>query len=91
MSLLPVTPDWSLLIYRVRDDLHQQKILSAFHRIAWPGMTVLGTQNGAEHFVIVDCDSSALEVRARRIITHIDRDAVRILRSMVPGGDALTS
>ena len=72
---------WSLLIYRVTSEERQQRILRAFHRIAWPGMSVLGTQCDGDLFVIVDCDTLAHELHARRIIGRIDNHAVRMLRS----------
>jgi hypothetical protein len=81
MSSLHTAPEWSLLIYRVRDDVHQQKILHAFRRVAKLGITVLGTQEGADRFVIVDCETTALEEHARRIILRIDADARQVLRS----------
>lgn len=80
----PSSSRWSLLIYRVSDDAAQQAILGAFHRIAWPGITVLGTRTDDERFVIVDCDTMSLESHARRIITRVDRRATRVLRSKVP-------
>jgi hypothetical protein len=81
MSSLHTSPEWSLLIYRVRDDAHQQKILRAFHRLATPGITVLGTQDGTDHFVIVDCETSPLEQHSRKTIVRLDPAATRVLRS----------
>ena len=81
MSSLLTSPQWSVLIYRVRDVAYQQKILQAFHRIAWPGITALGTQDAGEYFVIVDCETMLLEQRARRIVMRIDVLATRVLRS----------
>jgi hypothetical protein len=78
------SPRWSLLIYRVSGDDAQQAILGAFHRIAWPGITVLGTREGEDRFVIVDCESTDLEAHARRIIHRIDAHATRVLRSRTP-------
>ncbi|VXC44505.1 hypothetical protein [Aeromicrobium sp. 9AM] len=84
MSSLSSSSEWSLLIYRVRDADRQQRILRAFHRIAWPGVAVLGTQDAMGVYVIVDCESTSLERHARRIIMRIDTSAVRVLRSVVP-------
>ncbi len=83
--LSPTEPfRWSLLIYRVSSEGQQQRILRAFHRIASPGMTVLGSQCGADWFVIVDCDSMAHDLRARRLIIGLDGGASKVLRSKVP-------
>jgi hypothetical protein len=84
MSVSPDEFRWSLLIYRVSGPARQQRILRAFHRIASPGMTVLGTQSGPDWFVIVDCDSMVHELRARRLIVGMDRAATRVLRTKVP-------
>jgi hypothetical protein len=84
MSVSPDEVRWSLLIYRVSSDARQQRILRAFHRIASPGMTVLGTQSGPECFVIVDCDSMLHELRARRVIVGLDGAATKVLRSKIP-------
>lgn len=84
MSSPRISPEWSLLIYRVRDDVHQQKILHALHRVGRSGITVLGMQDGADHFVIVDCETTPLEQRVRHIILRIDPGATRVLRSRLP-------
>lgn len=81
MSLLHTQTEWSLLIYRVSGDAHQQRILHTFRRVAWPGVTVLGTNDEADRFVIVDCESGRREQHARAVIMRIDPDATRILRS----------
>ncbi|MEO8095962.1 MAG: hypothetical protein ABI632_13675 [Pseudolysinimonas sp.] len=47
-------------------------------------MTVLGSQSGQDYFVIVDCDSLVHELRARRLITGLDRRAAQVLRTKVP-------
>jgi hypothetical protein len=80
MSSLRTSRDWSLLIYRVSGVAHQQKILHAFHRIAWPGITVVGTQAGTDLVVIVDCESATLERHARRIVHRLDSRSKRVLR-----------
>lgn len=80
MSALPKFR-WSLLIYRVSSEAQQQRILTSFHRSASPGMTVLGTRAGQERFVIVDCDTLAHDLRARRVIAGIDTGATKILRT----------
>lgn len=84
MSVPPDEIRWSLLIYRVSGAIRQQRILRAFHRIASPGMTVLGTQSGEDWFVIVDCDSLVHELRARRVILELDWAATKVLRTKVP-------
>jgi hypothetical protein len=81
MSLPPESTRWSLLIYRVSGPEHQQRILRAFHRISWPGVTVLGTGIADESFVIVDCDSPSLEAHARHVVQRFDAGATRVLRS----------
>ena len=83
-SSLHLPLQWSLLIYRVRDDARQQEILAAFRRMANPGMTVLGTQDETDHFVIVDCETTWLEREARFTIFRIDPGAMRVLRSRLP-------
>jgi len=89
MSSLHPDSEWSLSIYRVSGDAFQQRILRAFHRIAWPGVTALGTQHDADHFVIVDCDSERRERHARGIILRIDPDATWTLRSDAHGPDGV--
>jgi hypothetical protein len=80
MTSLRTSRDWSLLIFRVSGVAHQRKILHAFHRIAWPGITVVGAQAGTDQVVIVDCESATLERHARRIVHRLDARATRVLR-----------
>ena len=81
MSSLDTHSEWSLSIYRVSGDAFQQRILRAFHRIAWPGVTALGTQDDAECFVIVDCESEHRAGHVRGVILRIDPDAAQTVRA----------
>lgn len=69
--------DWTIQIYRVRSESRQQSVLSAFKRIARPGVIALGTQSGPEHFVIVECCSLLNQFYARRVVLTIDPLAER--------------
>jgi len=91
LSTLHTSASWSLLSYRVRDTECQQRVLEAFQRIAWPGITVLGTADADGIYVIVDCESSVLERHARRILLRVDPTAVRVLRSAVSHQEAAPS
>lgn len=73
----PSTTQWKIHIYRVLDEARQQEILSAFRRIARPGVVALGTQSGPEHFVIVECCSLLNQFYARRVVLTIDPFAER--------------
>ncbi|MCW2824914.1 MAG: hypothetical protein JWQ91_1831 [Aeromicrobium sp.] len=68
---------WPLHVYRVRDEARQQSILRAFRRIAYPGVTALGSRSGPECFVIAECRSFGDQIRARRVIRIVDPDAER--------------
>ncbi|MCW2770016.1 MAG: hypothetical protein JWR27_1449 [Aeromicrobium sp.] len=72
---------WSLHVYRVRDQQRQQRILTAFERIAYPGVTALGSRSGPEWLVIAECQSFGDQIRARRVIRTVDPDAERDRRS----------
>ena len=87
MSTLDTHSGWTLSIYRVSGDAVQQRILRAFHRIAWPGVTALGTQHDADRFVIVDCESDRRERHARGVILRIDPEATWTLQSDGHGAD----
>ena len=81
MSSLQQSTEWSLLIYHVSAEASQQRILRAFHRIAWPGVTALGTHDDADCFVIVDCESEHRARHVRGVILRIDPDATQTVRT----------
>lgn len=71
------TAGWKLRIYRVQDRVHQQRILTTFLRLGWPGVTVLGTQSGRDWFVIIECSAPTDDIRTSRIVMTIDPLATR--------------
>jgi len=79
---------WSIEIYEVVDQDHQQRILEVFLEIERPRVVALGTQNGRNSYVIVEVSSAADRTFAHRTISAIDAHARRTYRSSmsrVPG------
>jgi hypothetical protein len=66
---------WKTLSFRVSNEDRLHHILWAFRRIARPGVSARGMQDGHEWFVVVECPSFAAEVHARLIVLTLDRRA----------------
>jgi hypothetical protein len=66
---------WSVEIYEVVDQDHQQRILEVFLEIGRPRVVALGTQSGRNAYVIVEVSSAADRIFARRTISAIDAHA----------------
>ena len=81
MSLQSQTRHWSVEIYEVFDQNHQQRILEVFFEIGRPQVVALGTQSGRSAYVIVEVGSAADRIFARRIISAIDAHARRTYAS----------
>lgn len=76
--------DWKIQIYRVQSECRQRRILSAFQRIARPGVIALGTRSGPDWFVVVESCSYATEIHARRVVVTIDPTATRTYECEAP-------
>ena len=63
--------------YRLSSETRQQRILRAIHRLDHPGIKALGTSRDAEAMIVIECGSAAEEVRSRRVVMALDREAVR--------------
>lgn len=72
---------WSVEIYEVVDQDHQQRILEVFLEIGRPQVVALGTQSGRNAYVIVEVSSAADRIFARRTISAIDVHARRTYTS----------
>ncbi len=83
MSLQSQKSHWSVEIYEVVDQDHQQRILEVFLEIGQPHVVALGTQSGRSSYVIVEVTSSAEQTFARRTITAIDAHATKTYSSKV--------
>lgn len=73
----PSKTEWKIQIYRVRDERHQQHILSTINRSERPGVIALGAQSGPDKFVILECCSLMNQIWARRIVMMNDPLASR--------------
>lgn len=80
----PSRPDWTLQIYRIRDEGRQQRILSAFDCIGRPGVVAVGVQVDDQWFIVLECGSWLTEMHARRLLTAIDPRAVRTYERQGP-------
>lgn len=72
---------WSVEIYEVVDQDHQQRILEVFLEIARPHVVALGTQSGRSSYVIVEVSSATDRTFTRRTISAIDTHARRTYTS----------
>jgi hypothetical protein len=75
----PLTPRWSLEIFRMTSERSQQRALQVFDQVRIPGVHTLGAvQPDGSFFLVVDAARIADCVRSRRIVTHVDPSAVRV-------------
>ena len=81
MSIQSQNTRWSVEIYEVVDQDHQQRILEVFLEIGRPQVIALGTQSGRNSYVIVEVSSGDDSVFARRTISAIDAHARRTYTS----------
>jgi hypothetical protein len=81
MSVQPHKSHWSIEIFEVADQDHQQRILEVFVDIARPQVVALGTQRGRSYYVIVEVSSEADRTFARLTISAIDAHARRTYTS----------
>jgi hypothetical protein len=72
---------WSIEIYEVVDQDHQQRILEVFLEIGRPQVIALGTQSGRNSYVIVEVSSAVDRIFARRTVSAIDSHARRTYTS----------
>lgn len=68
---------WKIHVYRVRTSRRQQRILSAFERIARPGVIATGAESGSDCFIVVEYSTRSAEIHALRVIRTIDPGAER--------------
>ena len=81
MSLQAQKSRWSIEIFEVVDQDHQQRILEIFLEIARPHVVALGTQSGRSSYVIVEVSSEADRTFVRKTISAIDTHARRTYTS----------
>lgn len=72
-----IADEWKLQIFLVRTERRQARILEAFSRIDRPGQLAVAARSGDDFFVVVDCNSLAGGVHARRVVMAIDPLAAR--------------
>jgi hypothetical protein len=84
MSHTPESKRWSVEIYHVMNRDRQQRILEVFRDIAHVDVTVLGTQSGRGHFVVVETSSWDDRFFARTTIASIDVHAARTYTFKAP-------
>ena len=81
MSVQSQNSRWSVEIYEVVDQVHQQRILEVFLEIGRPQVVALGTQSGRNSYVIIEVSSAADGEFARRTVSAIDAHARRTYTS----------
>ena len=64
-----------VLVFRVSGHRKQQHVLIALSEVEVPGVTALGTSDGAGWLVVLGCTTFASQVRARRVVLAIDPQA----------------
>lgn len=69
---------WSLEIFEMSSLPRQQRALRVFARVQCPEVQVLGVALDDRHYLVVDSDSAADEVRSRRIVLTVDPLAARV-------------
>lgn len=76
------TPDTSrqVLVFRVSGHRKQQHVLIALSEVDVPGVTALGTSDGAGWLVVLGCSTFASQVLARRVVLAIDPHATSCSR-----------
>ena len=70
----PDTPR-QVLVFRVSGHRQQQHVLIALSEVDVPGVTALGTSDGAGWSVVLGCATFASQVLARRVVMAIDPQA----------------
>ena len=68
---------WTVLVFRVSDLDAQQRVLADFHTAAMEGVLALGTLNGRDVLVVVECRTVEHELLVEEVVLTLDPDAER--------------
>lgn len=79
-SALPAH-SWALSVFRVEDQVAQQRVLRALRRLGRADLSAIGTQRGSETFVIIDWDAMSDGTRTTSAVMAADRHAEVTFRS----------
>lgn len=65
-------------VYRITNQVRQQRILRAIERVADPAITALGTTTDGEFFIVAESRTAVADMHVRRIVVSLDLSATRV-------------
>lgn len=80
-----LTPSWTVVIYRVTSPDRQRTILQRLRSQDPDQLTLLGSTNGRDAFVVAECRGPREEALLDHVVTEVDAEAARVYTSGPPG------